>query len=175
MVDKNAKNPFKVAVNCNEVINASKKSGYSIVGIGGVDIRDGNKKYILAIVWQLMRAHTLQVIGGKSEEELLTWGNSMVSEEYKITSLKNKKLGNSLFFIEIMAKIESRAVNWELVIKDKSEPNDLEMNAKYAISIARKLGAFMFLVWEDITEIKSRLLLTFIASLYDVAQNYVKK
>ena len=44
MVDKNAKNPFKVAVNCNEVINASKKSGYSIVGIGGVDIRDGNKK-----------------------------------------------------------------------------------------------------------------------------------
>ena len=33
MVDKNAKNPFKVAVNCNEVINASKKSGYSIVGI----------------------------------------------------------------------------------------------------------------------------------------------
>ena len=175
MVDKNAKNPFKVAVNCNEVINASKKSGYSIVGIGGVDIRDGNKKYILAIVWQLMRAHTLQVIGGKSEEELLTWGNSMVSEEYKITSLKDKKLGNSLFFIEIMAKIESRAVNWELVIKDKSEPNDLEMNAKYAISIARKLGACVFLVWEDITEIKSRLLLTFIASLYDVAQNYVKK
>lgn len=74
-----------------------------------------------------------------------------------------------------MAKIESRAVNWELVIKDKSEPNDLEMNAKYAISIARKLGACVFLVWEDITEIKSRLLLTFIASLYDVAQNYVKK
>ena len=50
MVDKNAKDPFKVAVNCNEVINASKKSGYSIVGIGGVDIRDGNKKYIPYVV-----------------------------------------------------------------------------------------------------------------------------
>lgn len=170
MVDKNAKNPFKATVNCNEVINASKKSGYSIVGIGGADIRDGNKKYILAIVWQLMREHTLQVIGGKSEEELLTWGNSMVSEEYKISSLKDKKLGNSLFFIEIMAGIESRAINWELV-----EPADLEMNAKYAVSVARKLGACVLLVWEDITEIKSRLLLTFIASLYDVAQNYVKK
>ena len=99
MVDKNAKNPFKVTVNCNEVINGAKKSGYSIVGIGGADIRDGNKKYILAIVWQLIREHTLQIIGGKSEAELLAWGNSMVSDEYKIKSLKDKKLGNSLFLL----------------------------------------------------------------------------
>ena len=175
MVDKNAKNPFKVTVNCNEVINGAKKSWYSIVGIGGADIRDGNKKYILAIVWQLMREHTLQIIGGKSEAELLAWGNSMVSDEYKIKSLKDKKLGNSLFFIEIMNGIEPRAINWEIVIKGKEEPADLENNAKYAISIARKLGACVFLVWEDITEVKSRLLLTFIASLYDVAQSYKKK
>ena len=59
IVDKKPNNPFKKTVNCNEVIDASKKSKYHIVGIGGGDIRDGNKKYILAIVWQMMRAHSL--------------------------------------------------------------------------------------------------------------------
>jgi hypothetical protein len=44
----------------------------------------------------------------------------------------------------------------------------LKNNALYAISIARKLGATIFLVWEDIKEVKSRMLLTFVAGLYDV-------
>jgi len=68
IVDKKPNNPFKKTTNCNEVIDASKKSKFKIVGIGGGDIRDGNKKYILAIVWQMMRAHSLQVIGNKTEE-----------------------------------------------------------------------------------------------------------
>jgi hypothetical protein len=42
------------------------------------------------------------------------------------------------------------------------------MNAKYAISIARKLGASIFLTWEDIKEVKSKMLMTFLAGLYDV-------
>jgi hypothetical protein len=44
----------------------------------------------------------------------------------------------------------------------------LENNAKYAISIARKLGASIFLVWEDIKEVKYRMLMTFAAALYEV-------
>ena len=96
IVDKKANNPFKKTVNCNEVIDASKKSKYHIVGIGGGDIRDGNKKYILAIVWQMMRDHSLQVIGNKTEEELIAWGNERVGDDMKVKSLKDKKLGNSL-------------------------------------------------------------------------------
>ena len=174
IVEQTSKNPFKLTVNCNEAVDAAKRSGYTIVGIGGADIRDGNKKYILAIVWQLMRAHTLQVIGDKSEEDLLKWGNEVVPEQYRVTSLKDPKLSNSMFFIQIMNSIESRAINWDIVVKDKEEKEDKENNAKYAISIARKLGACVFLVWEDITEVKSRLLLTFLASLFDVAQKYKK-
>ena len=49
------------------------------------------------------------------------------------------------------------------------------MNAKYALSVARGLGALIFVVWEDITEVKSKLLLTFLASIYDVAQNRQQK
>lgn len=174
IVEQTSKNPFKLTVNCNEAVDAAKRSGYTIVGIGGADIRDGHKKYILAIVWQLMRAHTLQVIGDKSEEDLLKWGNEVVPEQYRVTSLKDPKLSNSMFFIQIMNSIESRAINWDIVVKDKEEKEDKENNAKYAISIARKLGACVFLVWEDITEVKSRLLLTFLACLFDVAQKYKK-
>ena len=172
IVDKKANNPFKKTVNCNEVIDASKKSKYHIVGIGGGDIRDGNKKYILAIVWQMMRAHSLQVIGNKTEEELIAWGNEKVDDDLKVKSLKDKKLGNSLYFINIMKSIEPRSINWDIVVTDKDDDESKQNNAKYAISIARKLGATVFLVWEDIAEVKSKLLLTFLASLYEVGNNY---
>ena len=172
IVDKKPNNPFKKTVNCNEVIDASKKSKYHIVGIGGGDIRDGNKKYILAIVWQMMRAHSLQVIGNKTEEELIAWGNEKVDDDLKVKSLKDKKLGNSLYFINIMKSIEPRSINWDIVVTDKDDDESKQNNAKYAISIARKLGATVFLVWEDIAEVKSKLLLTFLASLYEVGNNY---
>ena len=172
IIDKKPNNPFKKTVNCNEIIDASKKSKFHIVGIGGGDIRDGNKKYILAIVWQMMKAHSLQVIGGKTEEELIAWGNGLVEDDLKVKSLKDKKLGNSLYFINIMKTIEPRSINWDIVVTDKDDDESKQNNAKYAISIARKLGATVFLVWEDIAEVKSKLLLTFLASLYDVAKNY---
>ncbi len=172
IVDKKVKNKFSATVNCQEVIDSAIKSKYTIVGIGAQDIREGNKKYILAIVWQLMRAHTLQIIGNKSEEELVNWGNSLVSEEMKIKNLKDKSVSNSLWFIYIMKTIEPRAINWDIIIQDKTDDESKENNAKYCISIARKLGATVFCVWEDIVEVKSRLLLTFLASVYDVAQSY---
>ena len=172
LVDKKPNNPFKKTANCNEVIDASKRSDYKIIGIGGGDIRDGNKKYILAIVWQMMRAHSLQVIGNKTEEELVSWGNERVSDEFKVKSLKDKRLANSLFFIHIMNSIESRSVNWDIVVTDKDDEESRQNNAKYCISIARKLGATVFLVWEDIAEVKSKLLLTLLASIYEVGANY---
>ena len=172
LIDKKPKNPFKIQTNCDEVIEASKKSNYKIIGIGGGDIRNGNKKYILAIVWQMMRQHSLQVIGNKTEEELVAWGNDRVDEQYKVKSLKDRKLANSLYFIYIMKSIEPRSINWDIVVQDKDDAEAKENNAKYAISIARKLGATVFCVWEDIAEVKSKLLLTLLASIYEVGSNY---
>lgn len=42
---------------------------------------------------------------------------------------------------------------------------DAEKNAKYAISVARKLGCSVFLLWEDIVEVKPKMILAFVASL----------
>ena len=174
-VELKTKNPFKISVNCQEVIDASKRSGYSIISIGNKDIQEGKKKHILAIVWQLMKAHTLKIIGEKSEADLINWANSKVPENRRIKSLKEKKLNDGLFWIELLAAIEPRCIRWDLVARENLSDKDKEMNAKYALSVARGLGAMIFVVWEDITEVKSKLLLTFLASLYDVAQNREKK
>ena len=39
------------------------------------------------------------------------------------------------------------------------------MNAKYAISVARRAGATIFLLWEDIVEVKQKMLITFVGAL----------
>jgi len=116
-VDETSNNKFKKVANCVEAVEACKKAGLSIVGVGGTDVHDGNKKYILAIVWQLMRAHTLQVVGNKTEDDLLKWSNSMVPKDNQIASFKDKKLKNSLFFIHLMSAIEPRAINWDIVVQ----------------------------------------------------------
>ena len=176
-VDKKVKNVFNKLINCNEVIDACKKIFKDDVKyIGGSDIRDGKKKYILAIAFQLMKAYSLKIIGDKTEKELIEWGNSKVNDtNLKIKSLNEKKLSNSLYFIEIMNSIDSRIVNFDIIIKDKDDQESKENNAKNCISFALKLGAIVFLDWKDIIHVKKNLLLTFLASLYELNTNYVKK
>ena len=66
-----------------------------MVGIGAEDIRDGHKKLTLAIVWQLVRLHYLQIIGSKTEQDLLNW----VSEIEPITAFNDPKLKSGKLLI----------------------------------------------------------------------------
>lgn len=50
-VEKNPNNKFKMGINCNTAIEACKKLGLKIPGIGGSDILEGNVKLIIAVVW----------------------------------------------------------------------------------------------------------------------------
>lgn len=54
-VNKNPTSVFKKVENCNYAVNICKEMKFSIVNIGGNDIVQGQKKLILAIIWQLMR------------------------------------------------------------------------------------------------------------------------
>jgi plastin-1 len=112
-VDDKPNNIFKKKQNCNVAIDSMKKGGFKAPGIGGGDIYDGNKKLTLALIWQLMRSHSLQVVGGKTEKDMVAWGNSISG--CNTTSLSDKTIKDSLWFIKIMNGIESRAINWDLV------------------------------------------------------------
>jgi len=50
-----------------------------------------------------------------------------------------------------------------------------ENNAKYLISIARKLGAVIFCVWEDIVKVNYKMILVLVCSLFEVQEEMKKK
>lgn len=158
-------------------MNIGKEMHLSLVNIGGVDIVDKNKKLILAVIWQLMRKYTLLVlaqlaahegINEVSEEHVIQWANQKVAASGRSSSMRNFKdqsLKNGIFLLELVNAIESRAVNWDLVTPGSNEEERMS-NAKYAISTARKVGACVFLTPEDIVEVKSKMIMTFVSSLW---------
>lgn len=48
-------------------------------------------------------------------------------------------------------------------------------NAKYAISLARKLGAIIFCVWEDMVNCNAKQNLIFVATLNDIQNEMAKE
>jgi len=159
---------LKKIQNCNYAVEVAKNSGFKMIGVGGVDIHDGKKKMTLALVWQMVRKHTLETLGGTSEEKLVEWANTRVPEGFKVTSFKDSSIKTSKFLFEILRSIEARAIDNEFVTEG-STPEEIEGNAKYVISIARRIGATTFLVWEDIRDVKQNMIMTFVASLAKVA------
>ncbi|KAL0476703.1 fimbrin [Acrasis kona] len=168
------KNKFEAVQNTNYVINLAKQFNLSTVNVGGVDIYEKNKKLILGIVWQLMRlslVNTLKELGGGKkvdDQAILNSANSKVPDD-KISSFQDPKLKTGVFLIKLCKAISERSVNMDLVTSGETEA-DAAQNAKYAISVARKIGAPVFLLYEDIVEIKPKMILAFVASLLSVKE-----
>lgn len=124
------KSRFKKVENANYVVELGKQMGMSLVNVGGLDIVDGNKKLILAIIWQLMRRYTLQVledvalkqpgVSRVNEDEIVKWANAMVkgiNKPHRMRNLKDPSLSNSIFLLDLIAAIEPRAVDFEQVTR----------------------------------------------------------
>lgn len=118
----------------------------------------------------MMRVHYLQIIGSKTDKELLDWGNSCPgNENIKIANFKDKNLANGLYLINLCAAIEPRAIDWDIVNKDPNCDDEAKaLNSKYAISITRKLGGTVFMVWEDVLELNQKMMTIFFATVYEL-------
>jgi len=177
-VEHKPTNKFKKLTNNNYAVDLGKQMGFSLVGIGGVDIHDGNKKLILAFVWQLMRYHTIKFLSQLSmdgaqvnEAQILEWANKTVAGAGKnstMHSFKDGSLASGVFLLDLLGAVEPRVMNWDLVTTGETEEDQL-LNAKYAISVARKLNCTIFLLPEDIVEVKPKMMLTFVAAIMTVA------
>lgn len=106
----------------------------------------------------------MKLIGGQTEKDLLAWANK-ISGKDPVKSFKDKSLKTGKWLIELCAGIEPRAVNWDIVTDGETE-EDIENNCKYAISIARKLGAIVFCVWDDIKKVNFKMILVFVCALH---------
>jgi len=210
-VEMKPNNKFKKVSNCNEVIHVGKEEfKFSLVGIGGPDLVDGNKKLTLSVVWQLMHRHITgfltevhmkkfgkkhnrrtSLIGGSfkrdegdSDSMIIDWANRRLVElddnlqvyeaqlkgtayDYPFELMKSfhdSRLSDSLYLIHLIWSVSPRIVNWDLVTKGVAS-DDKILNARYAISCARKLGATIFLLPEDIVEVKPKMITSFVSSI----------
>ncbi|CAD6244131.1 GSCOCG00013261001-RA-CDS [Cotesia congregata] len=166
--------------NCNYAVDLGKKMNFSLVGIAGQDINDGNATLTLALIWQLMRSYTLSVLSGlvgnsgkTVEKEIVQWVNSKLQAAGKTSSIKSFQddvISTGRPVLDLIDAIKPGIVNYDLVKTSETEEDNLD-NAKYAISLARKCGARVYALPEDITEVKQKMVMTVFVCL--MATDYV--
>ncbi|KAF2487304.1 calponin homology domain-containing protein [Neohortaea acidophila] len=178
---KSGMSRFKAMENTNYAVEIGKANRFSLVGIQGADITDGQRTLTLGMVWQLMRrdiTNTLSSLAqrmGKREvtdADMVAWANGQAAkggQKTQVRSFKDANIASGVFLLDVLNGMKSSYVDYDLVAAGRT-PEEAYLNAKLAISIARKLGATIWLVPEDITGLRTRLILTFIGSLMATAE-----
>ncbi|XP_016386667.1 plastin-1-like [Sinocyclocheilus rhinocerous] len=166
---------MKKLENCNYAVALGKKEAkFSLVGIGGENINEGSPMHTLALVWQLMRRYTLKVLsdigdGEKvSDQVIIDWVNNTLKQGQKdsyINSFKDKSISTSLPVIDLIDTIMPKAIKYEMVQTNEMTPEDKLNNAKYAISVARKIGVRVYALPDDLVEVKPKMVMMVFACL----------
>uniref|UniRef100_A0A8V5H6E4 Plastin-3 n=1 Tax=Melopsittacus undulatus TaxID=13146 RepID=A0A8V5H6E4_MELUD len=137
---------MKKLENCNYAVDLGKHPAkFSLVGIGGQDLNDGNPTLTLALVWQLMRRVTFICICP--------------------CFLQDKTISTSLAVVDLIDAIQPGCINYDLVKTGHLSEDDKQNNAKYAVSMARRIGARVYALPEDLVEVKPKMVMTVFACL----------
>jgi len=171
-----AKKFQEVLGNCNYAVELGKKLNFVLVGIGGSDIMEGNKTLTLALIWQLMRAYTLALLSQLNsdgtpivESEIISWANKRLEDGGKNISIKgfqDKKNKTALPIINLIEVMKPGVIDFSIVKQGESISGpDCLSNAKYCVTMARKIGAPVYALPEDISEVKHKMVMTVYASL----------
>lgn len=148
-----------------------------------------------------MRAYTLSILSRLAntgnpiiEKEIVQWVNTRLSDAGKQSQLRNfndPAIADGKIVIDLIDSIKAGSINYELVrtsgtqevslpilhsqlvspTESHSVSQDNLANAKYAISMARKIGARVYALPEDITEVKPKMVMTVFACM--MALDYV--
>ncbi|KAM4723346.1 plastin-1 isoform 2-T2 [Anableps anableps] len=169
---------MKKLENCNYAVKLSKdEANFSLVGVGGENLNEGSRTHTLALVWQLMRRYSVMVLSDLGNGEkvvdqfILNWVNATLKEKRKdtqISSFKDKLISTSLPVIDLIDAIAPTMVKWDMVKRGERGvlKNDEKLNnAKYAISLARKIGARVYALPDDLVEVKPKMVMTVFACL----------
>ncbi|XP_045919249.1 plastin-1 [Micropterus dolomieu] len=169
---------MKKLENCNYAVELGRDvAHFSLVGIGGENLNDGSPMHTLALLWQLMRRYTVLVLSDLGDGEkvgdqiILNWVNTTLSQKRKdtqISSFKDKLISTSLPVIDVIDAIAPGTVKWDMVKRVERgvlKHADKLSNAKYAISLARKIGARVYALPDDLVDVNPKMVLTLFASL----------
>lgn len=132
--------------------------------------------------------------GGRdiTDSDIVRWANDQVKKGGKSSTMRSFKdpgLKDGKFFLDLLDCLKPGYVDYSLIYDGNSEEEckangtlcfvhlslvcsfadggltKIVLAAKLAISIARKLGSLIFIVAEDIVDVRPRLILTFTAAL----------
>lgn len=101
------------------------------------------------------------------EQNILDWANQkLAGAGYKsrIRSFRDPCIAQGVCLLELLMALRHDAVDPRYVTPGSTE-KERQSNAQYVVSIARKVGCTLFLVWEDIVEVHPRMILVLLASL----------
>ena len=141
-----------------------EKLGAKLVGIGGLDIVDGNVTLTLGVVWQLCRQYWVERVGHIDEDKLREWANGRVPEEHRIKNFKDPSLRNCQFLLHLIDSIRPNTVDYSKVSNSETEEDQIA-KINYTISLARKLGCEVIALWEHVNEANARYMALFVAEL----------
>ncbi|CAL8285456.1 unnamed protein product [Lota lota] len=169
---------MKKLENCNYAVELGKVAAqFSLVGVGGENLNEGSTLHTLALLWQLMRRYTVMVLSDLGEGQkigdhiILNWVNTTLSQGRKntqITSFNDKLISTSLPVLDLIDTIVPSAVKQEMIKRAEKgvlSNTDKLNNAKYAISMARKIGARVYALPDDLVEVNTKMVLTVFACL----------
>uniref|UniRef100_A0AC34FGL2 Fimbrin n=1 Tax=Panagrolaimus sp. ES5 TaxID=591445 RepID=A0AC34FGL2_9BILA len=166
--------------NSNYAIELGRDLKFSLVGIQGKDIYDGNRTLTLALVWQLMRAYTLAVLARctdngnlATDKEIVRWVNEKLQSAGKSTQIRSFQdpvIADAIVVLDLIDAIKPGVINYDVVQRGGTDQERFD-NAKYAITSGRKIGAIIYALPEDITEVNQKMVMTVFACL--MARDYM--
>lgn len=164
---------MKQIENCNYAVNLGSGLGFVLVGIDGKNIHDGDR-LTLAVVWQMMRYYTLAMLtlDGKilKDNEIIAWCNNKLEaagKESRISGFKDSSISTAMPVLDLIDAISPGVIRYDTVTAASNEDEKF-LNARYAITMARRVGARVFALPADITEVNPKMMLTVFASLMSV-------
>lgn len=102
---------------------------------------------------------------------IVTWVNEklkLANKTSSITGFKDPSIGTSQCIVDLVDAIQPGAINYKLLL-DASEEEGKMMNAKYAISMARRIGSSLYALPEDVVEVNPKMVLTVFACIMAAA------
>ena len=178
LVAKTKMNRFKATANCDQCVQLGKDFGFSLVGVGGVDIYDKNQLLTMSLLWQMMRfdyVRILKVLGGGEkikDQEIVKWANGLTAGKCSIKSFKDDALQDSIPILTLLDVVKPNFVDWSLISHDLENKDEMIKNARYLLSILRQLGCSIFCLPEDVYNHAAQTIMPIYASIMYLASEH---
>jgi len=158
---------FQMQDNCVAFINYAKQLNIKLVGLSAENIRESEQTLVLGLCFQMLRIYNFRLLQqlqppdlkrSIEDRDIIEWANKHCKDagkpESAIKSFKDHNIRLSKPILDLIECIKPNSVDYSLITND---PLD---DAKYAITIARKIGANVYALPQHIVDLNQKMIFT---------------